>query len=109
MNEKTELNHLDRLLFGTLHYYIFIIPSQETQQDITYTFEMMQEEIAKATEDLKNMTQEEIQCQAELIDLVPAIEEANMISIFFDKKVVFTALPVSAEARFNLCFLVNHK
>ena len=98
---------MDRLLFGTLHYYIFIIPSQETQ-DVPYTFEMMQEEIAKATglitEDLKNMTQEEIQCQAELIDLVPAIEEANMISIFFDKKVVFTALPVSAEARFNFLF-----
>ncbi len=103
MNEKTELNHFDRLLFGTLHYYIFIIPSKETQNDISYTFEMMQEEIAKVagliTEDLKNMSQQEIQCQGELIDLVPAIEEANMISIFFDKKIVFTALPVSAESR----------
>jgi len=45
------------------------------------------------------MSQAEIQCQAELIDLLPAIEEANMVSIALDKKVIFTALPVSAEAR----------
>jgi hypothetical protein len=30
---------------------------------------------------------------------MPAIEEANMISIKLDKKVKFTALPVKAEAR----------
>jgi hypothetical protein len=34
-----------------------------------------------------------------LVDLLPAIEEANMISIKLDKKVKFTALPVKAEAR----------
>ena len=34
-----------------------------------------------------------------MIDLLPAIEEANHISIAMDKKIKYTALPVSAEAR----------
>ena len=49
---------------------------------------------------------EEIQCQSELLDLVPAVEEANMISMLLDKKMVFTALPVSAEARFDFILFV---
>lgn len=40
-------------------------------------------------------------CQAELVDLLPEIEEANAISIALDKKVVFSALPVSASARYS--------
>ena len=42
---------------------------------------------------------EEIKCQSELVDLVPAIEEANMFSVELDKKLVFAGLPVPAEAR----------
>ena len=34
-----------------------------------------------------------------MVDLLPAIEEANAISMALDKKVIFTALPVSADAR----------
>lgn len=64
---------------------------------------MAQDEIAEAKglniKDTKNMTQEEIQCQSELIDILPAIEEANQISITLDKKVKFSALPVSAQTR----------
>ncbi|CAF0775063.1 unnamed protein product [Brachionus calyciflorus] len=99
----SDLVHLDRLLFGTSQYYIFIEPSKATPKDPQATFESMQDEIAKAagliSKDNKNMTQEEIQCQSELIDLIPHIEEANAISIALDKKVIFTALPVSADAR----------
>jgi hypothetical protein len=47
---------------------------------------------------------EEILCQSELLDLVPLVEEANMISMILDKKMIFTALPVSAEARY-FCLL----
>ena len=57
----TELNHLDRLLFGASQYYLFANPSKATPKDPYCTFEMMQEEIAKAsglmTKDNKNMTQ----------------------------------------------------
>ncbi len=63
----------------------------------------MQDEIGKAAgivpKDNKNMTQEEIQVQNELVDLLPAIEEANQISIALDKKICFIALPVSSDAR----------
>ena len=42
---------------------------------------------------------EEIKCQSELVDLMPAVEEANSISIALDKKILFSILPVSAAAR----------
>ena len=45
------------------------------------------------------MTREEIQCQGELVDLIPQVEEANSISIVLDKKVKFEALVVSSAAR----------
>lgn len=48
---------------------------------------------------------DEIQCQNELLDLLPAIEEANQISIMLDKKVMFKAIAVSAQARFLIVFL----
>ena len=55
-----ELNHLDRLLFGTSQYYLFVLPSKASAKDPYYTFEMMQDEIAKAagmlSKDTKNMT-----------------------------------------------------
>jgi hypothetical protein len=100
----TELKHLDRLLFGSSQYYTFINPSKAAANDKPFTFEMAQEEIAKAaglisSENKANLSQEQLQCQAELIDLLPAIDEVNNISILLDKKVVFTAVPVSASAR----------
>jgi kinesin family protein 1 len=99
-----ELNHMDRLLFGASQYYVFVDPSKKTAKDPDYTFETMQDEIARASglisKDAKqNMTPEEIAVQNELVDLLPAIEEANQISIKLDRKVKFTALPVSSEAR----------
>ncbi len=97
------LEHMDRLVFGTSQYLVFVDPSKASDKDLKVSFESMQDEIGKASgivpKDFKNMTQEEIQCQNELIDLLPAIEEANMISIALDKKVMFIALPVSSEAR----------
>ena len=92
-------------MFGSSQYYVFIDPSKATAKDINYTFEMAQDEIAKATgivsKDTKNMSQEQIQVQGELIDLITAIDEANMISIALDKKVKYTALPVSADVRYS--------
>ncbi len=45
----TELNHLDRLLFGSSQYYLFINPSKATLKDQDYNFEAMQDEISKAS------------------------------------------------------------
>jgi hypothetical protein len=98
------LNHYDRLVFGTSQYYMFIYPGKASGKDHFYTFEMAQDEIAEAKgisiKDTKNMSQEEILCHSELIDILPAIEEANQISIALDKKVKFSALPVASQTRY---------
>ena len=56
-----ELAHLDRLVFGTSQYFLFVLPSQANTNDPYYTFEMMQDEIGKASglisSSNKNMTQ----------------------------------------------------
>ncbi len=113
-----------RLLFGASQFYIFADPSKAKPTDAYWTFESMQDEIAKASgvisKDNKNMSPgkieifqknylilisnkkiliDEIKCQSELVDLMPAVEEANSISIALDKKVLFSILPVSAAAR----------
>lgn len=81
---------------------MFINPAKASKSDPMYTFEDAQNEIGKATgviSSSKNMTQAELQCQSEILDLLPSIEEANMISITMDRKIKFTAIAVSAESR----------
>jgi hypothetical protein len=61
VSTPSDLVHLDRLLFGALQYYVFVEPSKMKPNDPYYTFEAMQDEIAKASgiiaKDTKNMTQ----------------------------------------------------
>lgn len=81
LSSPTELVHLDRLgilnlflwidqikfsffnqVFGASQYYMFIDPSKATPTDTNFTFEMAQDEIAKASglisnENKANMTQ----------------------------------------------------
>lgn len=64
----------------------------------------MQDEIGQANglisqENKSHMSKDEVVCQNEMIDLIPAIDEANEMSIDMDKKVKFTAFPVSGETR----------
>lgn len=103
LTSSVELAHMDRLVFGTSQYYIFNDPSKASKNDPVVTFESMQDEIGKASgivsSDTNSMTREQIQCQNEVMDLLPEIEEANHISIALDKKVCFTVLPVAPEAR----------
>ena len=41
----------------------------------------------------------ELQCQGELVDLMPTVEDANAMSIALDKKVKFLAIVVSPELK----------
>ena len=78
-------------------------PAKASPSDPQYTFEDAQNEIGQAIgviSSSKNMTQAELQCQAEILDLLPSIEEANMISIAMDKKVKFSTIAVPAESRY---------
>jgi hypothetical protein len=99
-----EIVHLDRLLFGASQFYQFIDPAKSSPKDVLFTFEMFQDETAKSTgliteSKRATMSPLEIQAQNELVDLLPALEEANMISIKLDKKVRFYAMPISSEIR----------
>lgn len=100
---KSELHHLDRLVFGCSQFYLFVNPAEITDKDTRYSFEMAQEEIGKASgtfvKDTKNMTQDEILCMTEMMDLLPEVEEANMMSITLDKKTKYSALAVSSASR----------
>ncbi len=42
----TQLNHLDRLLFGSSQYFVFYDPKKKQDNDIIATFDMLQDEIA---------------------------------------------------------------
>ena len=93
---------MDRLLFGSSQYYVFIDPSKKKDGEEIPTFEKMQDEIAKAAGYVntdKNLSNEELQCQGELVDLIPRIDEANSMSVQLDKKVMYEVMVVSAEAR----------
>ena len=61
LDQPAVLVHLDRLLFGASQYYLFADPSKAKPNEPYWTFEGMQDEIAKASgiisKDTKNMTQ----------------------------------------------------
>jgi kinesin family protein 1 len=98
--EKFKLNNFDRLVFGATLYYLFIDPSKfdkDTDEIVTkannFTVEKVQQEIAEQsgliTNNFDYKKPEEIACLNELIDLMPAIEEANEMSIFLDRKMKY--------------------
>jgi sporulation protein YlmC with PRC-barrel domain len=47
LNAPVDLVHMDRLLFGSIHYYLFIDPSKLKQKDQDYKFETMNDEIKR--------------------------------------------------------------
>ncbi|RMX42363.1 hypothetical protein pdam_00004872 [Pocillopora damicornis] len=103
-DEEEELHHLDRVMFGTSHLYVFHHPAEAQssslkQADITY--EMAQEEIAKnAGLDVDDQeSKEAMLLREDLADLMPMVNEANAISQELDKKVSFEVSVVSAKAR----------
>jgi hypothetical protein len=105
IEDKIQLNNLDRLVFGASLYYIFVDPLKfniKNEKDFelmnsqinSATVEKIQQEIAEESglikdDALKEKNPEEIACFNELIDLMPLIEEANQMSILFDKKMIY--------------------
>ncbi|KAK0053203.1 kinesin-like protein KIF28P, partial [Biomphalaria pfeifferi] len=105
--DKVELHHNDRVLFGTTQYFVFVHPKERDASKKTYpevTFEMAQEEIAKHSgfDISSNKSQEEALLQEDVLDLMPAIDNANSISEDLDKKMKFELMIVSPEARGEL-------
>jgi len=104
VTDPVKIIHLDRIVFGSTQYYLFIDPASATAKDVDWTFEMAQDEIGKQTGVIPKsgdakLSQDQIISQGELVELLPHIEEANNISIALDKKVKYTAHPVPSQIR----------
>ncbi|XP_070536744.1 kinesin-like protein KIF28 isoform X2 [Ptychodera flava] len=103
---KEKLDHHDRVMFGSNHLYVFVHPKQAQASPNAYpkvvTYEMAQEEIAQnsgfdmSTDKKSN---EDLLLQEDLVDMLPAVEEANAISEELDKKVKFEIVVISPKAR----------
>ncbi|KAK3106540.1 hypothetical protein FSP39_022244 [Pinctada imbricata] len=104
---REPLEHNDRLIFGTTQYFVFMNPAgkKSGQNYPEITFEVANEEVGtKAGFDLKggNKSRDDALLQDDLMEMMPAIEEANSISQALDKKMKFELAIVSPEARGEL-------
>ncbi|XP_052091437.1 kinesin-like protein KIF28 [Mytilus californianus] len=105
---KTQLSHNDRIIFGTTKYFVYVNPKERDsskEQHKEITFEMAQEEIAKKSGfdvEGQNKSREDVLLQEDLLEMLPAVEEANAISEELDKKRKFEIMIVSPEARGEL-------
>ncbi|XP_013392684.1 kinesin-like protein KIF28P [Lingula anatina] len=108
VNQKTEVKHNARLMFGTTQLYLFVNPKERDAAKTPYpeiTFEMAQDEIAACSGfdmNTENKSQDDLLLQEDLADMIPAVEEANSISQELDKKLKFEIIIVSSEARGEL-------
>ncbi|KAF7495667.1 Kinesin-like protein KIF28P [Sarcoptes scabiei] len=95
VTHKVNLTHNDRLLFGTSQLFVFrnpLDPNFDTTKSTIVTYELAQEEIAsKAGYKLNNEDNsiEQALLNKELLELIPAVEEANAISEELEKMVHF--------------------
>nr|XP_022323498.1 kinesin-like protein KIF28P isoform X1 [Crassostrea virginica] len=105
---KQPLKHNDRLIFGTTQYFVFVNPKERDASKEKFpevTFEMAQEEVAKKSGfDMsgENKSREDALLQEDMLEIMPAVEEANAISQELDKKMKFESMVVSPEARGEL-------
>ncbi|ESO96408.1 hypothetical protein LOTGIDRAFT_115884, partial [Lottia gigantea] len=103
---KIGLKNNDRIIFGTTQYFIFVNPKDpKAKEAVEITFEMAQEEIAKKSGfdvSSEHKTRDEALLKEDIVEMMPAVEEANSISEELDKKMKFELMVVSPEARGEL-------
>lgn len=106
---KVNLNHNDRLLFGTTQLFVFFHPLQENKNNLGYseiTFELAQEEIALKSGFELNSTEDQsfeiALLNKDLLEVLPGIELANAISEELNKNVRFEIMLVSPQFLGNL-------
>ena len=103
VTHKVNLSHNDRLLFGTTQLFVFIHPDQQLKSKMTYadvTFELAQEEIATKAGFAVNSEDQSIEqalLNKDLLEVIPAVDEANAISEELEKFVRFEIMLVSPQ------------
>ncbi|XP_011668890.1 kinesin-like protein KIF28P isoform X2 [Strongylocentrotus purpuratus] len=104
ITSKMELDHNDRVMFGSNHLYVFKHPALKKADPKKYgvvTYEMAQQEIAEKNgfDMSSKKTGEDLLLQEELVEMIPMVEEANAISEELDRKVKFEIVVMSPKAR----------
>jgi pSer/pThr/pTyr-binding forkhead associated (FHA) protein len=103
VTHKVNLSHNDRLLFGTTQLFVFIHPDQQLKSKMTYaevTFELAQEEIATKAGfavNSEDQSMEQALLNKDLLEIIPAVDEANGISEELEKNVRFEIMLVSPQ------------
>lgn len=97
---ETQLEHNDRIVVGSTHVWIFQNPLEKGIDKKHYppiTYEYAQEEIAaKAGINIQNVDSSDVaMLHEDLIEVMPAVEEANSISEELDKRVKFEIILVA--------------
>jgi hypothetical protein len=100
---EADLEHNDRLVFGSTHLWVFQNPTDPNIGRRKYppiSYEYAQEEIAaKAGINMENVGSSDVaMLQEDLIEVMPAVEEANSISEELDKRVKFEIILISPQA-----------
>lgn len=99
---ETDLDHNDRLVFGSTHIWVFQNPKEKGIEKKVYpaiTYEYAQEEIAaKAGINMDHAGSTDLaMLQEDLVEVMPAVEEANSISEELDKRVKFEIILISPQ------------
>lgn len=99
---ETDLDHNDRLVFGSTHLWVFqnpLEPGVNKKQYPPVSYEYAQEEIAaKAGINFSHAGSGDVALlQQDLLETMPAIEEANSISEELDKRVKFEIMLVAPD------------
>eukprot|EP00095_Tigriopus_kingsejongensis_P011917 maker-scaffold507_size152468-snap-gene-0.36 protein:Tk11917 transcript:maker-scaffold507_size152468-snap-gene-0.36-mRNA-1 annotation:"kinesin-like protein kif28p-like" len=98
---ETDLDHNDRLVFGSTQTWVFQNPNDASTSAKKFppiTYEFSQEEIAsKAGINMEHAGSNQGYLLDQLVDVMPAVEEANSISEELDKQVKFEIMLVSPD------------
>ena len=100
INGTTDLDHNDRLVFGSTQLWVFQNPRDpefQKKSRLVVTYEYAQEELAaKSGINITDADNCDVaQMQDDLLEVMPAVEEANSISEELDKKIKFEIAIIS--------------
>ncbi|GFO20644.1 kinesin-like protein, partial [Plakobranchus ocellatus] len=99
------LEHMDRIIFGSNHVYVFVNPlrpqaPEGTPKEITWDF--AQKEVAQAkgfSTGLAGLTKEQQIAQEQILEVLPMVSEVNAVSEELNKYKSFEVVLISAAAQ----------
>ncbi|GFS07875.1 kinesin-like protein [Elysia marginata] len=99
------LEHMDRIIFGSNHVYVFVNPAKPQAPEGTpneITWEFAQKEVAQAkgfSTGLAGLTKEQQIAQEQILEVLPMVSEVNAVSEELNKYKSFEVVLISAAAQ----------